>query len=162
MRNLNTLSLTPLKKFAIGFDNLNQLMNDFVSGDFEAPSYPPYNIEKYGEGDYAIKMAVAGFDEKDLEIIVEGEKLIIKGSKQEKTNDDGKEYIHQGIAERNFEQKFELAGHVKVKNASLDQGILTIELKREIPEELKPKKIEISNSSKGAKKIEKQKTTSKQ
>lgn len=152
MRNYNTLTLSPLKKFAIGFDNIDKLMENFLSGDVETSGYPPYNIEKLSEDEYKISMAVAGFSENEIEITVEGQKLLIQGSKAEKSEDDIREFIHRGIAERSFEQKFELEGHIKVKSAEMQNGLLNINLKREIPEEMKPKKIEIkSNSSENKK-----------
>ncbi|UTY58349.1 MULTISPECIES: Hsp20 family protein [unclassified Massilia] len=137
MRNFD---LTPLYRSAIGFDRLAQMLNDAQRGDTQ-PSYPPYNIELVTEDQYRIVMALAGFDRSEIDITTERESLHIVGRKQR----DGAErtYLHRGIAARDFEQRFQLANHVKVTGASFKDGMLTIELVREIPEALKPRKIAI-------------------
>lgn len=137
---MRTFDLTPLYRSAIGFDRLAQLLNDAARGD-ATPSYPPYNIELVSEDQYRIVMALAGFDRSEIDITFERDSLHVVGRKQR----DGVErtYLHRGIAARDFEQRFQLANHVKVTGASFDNGMLTIELVREVPEALKPRKIAI-------------------
>ena len=137
---MRTFDLTPLYRSAIGFDRLAQLLNDSQRGDAQ-PSYPPYNIELVSEDQYRIVMALAGFDRNEIDITTERDSLHIVGRKQR----DGVErtYLHRGIAARDFEQRFQLANHVKVNGASFSNGMLTIELQREVPEALKPRKIAI-------------------
>jgi len=137
---MRTFDLTPLYRSAIGFDRLAQMLNDAQRND-ATPSYPPYNIELVSEDQYRIVMALAGFTRDEIDINTERESLHITGRKQR----DGVErtYLHRGIASRDFEQRFQLANHVKVTGASFDNGMLTIELVREVPEALKPRKIVI-------------------
>ena len=136
---MRTFDLTPLYRSAIGFDRLAQMLNDAHRS--EQPSYPPYNIELVSEDQYRIVMALAGFDRSEIDITSERDSLVIVGRK----NRDGVErtYLHRGIASRDFEQRFQLANHVKVTGASFDNGMLTIELVREVPEALKARKIAI-------------------
>ena len=144
MRNFNLApDLAPLYRSAIGFDRLAQLAEHAAANNGNT-GYPPYNIELLGENRYRIAMAVAGFSMQELEITSEGEKLLVKGNKAP-TKDDRK-YLHQGIAERGFERTFQLADHVTVLSAELENGLLNIDLVREIPEAMKPRKIEISTS----------------
>ena len=137
---MRTFDLTPLFRSAIGFDRLAQMLNDAQRGDAQ-PSYPPYNIELVSEDQYRIVMALAGFSRAEIDITSERDTLLVVGRKQR----DGVErtYLHRGIAARDFEQRFQLANHVKVTGASFDNSMLTIELVREIPEALKPRKIAI-------------------
>ena len=137
---MRTFDLTPLYRSAIGFDRLAQILNDAQRGDAQ-PSYPPYNIELVSEDQYRIVMALAGFSRAEIDITSERDTLLVVGRKQR----DGIErtYLHRGIAARDFEQRFQLADHVKVTGASFDNGRLTIELVREVPEALKPRKIAI-------------------
>ena len=107
------------------------------------PSFPPYNIEALDEDKYRITMAVAGFSESELSIESENNTLKVAGVKEGKDEEDNRKFIHQGIAERSFERKFQLGDHVKVLNADLANGLLRIDLQREIPEALKPRKIDI-------------------
>lgn len=132
--------LTPFYRTTVGFDRLFDLLDNVSKTD--TGGYPPYNIERLDENDYRITLAVAGFAESDLEIIAHEQTLIIKGARPD--GDDKRTYLHQGIAGRSFERRFQLAEHVKVSGASLVNGLLNIELKREIPEAKKPRKIEIS------------------
>ncbi len=141
MRTYN-LDLTPLFRSTVGFDRMGRLLDTAFNS--EAPSYPPYNIEKIADDQYRVTMAVAGFTESDLDITQNNNTLIVTGE-QEKTGEDAK-YLHRGIATRAFQRQFELADHVNVTNASLENGLLVIELKREVPEELKPRKIAIGAS----------------
>jgi len=141
---MRTYDLTPLYRSAIGFDRLAQLFDDALRAESQ-PSYPPYNIELVGEDKYRIAMAVAGFDRSELEIETERDTLKITGRKQK---DDAKRtFLHRGIAARDFEHRFQLADHVKVVSAKLDNGLLNIDLVREIPEELKPRKISIDGDN---------------
>jgi molecular chaperone IbpA len=143
MRNqLSTcdLDFSPLFRSMIGFDRLA----DLLDGQLATPAaYPPYNIEKTGEDAYQISMAVAGFTEGDLDITVENGTLIVRGRKADEQKDEGKTYLHRGIATRAFEQRFQLADHVEAKDARVENGMLTIDLVREIPERLKPRKIAV-------------------
>ncbi|AUD60562.1 MAG: Hsp20 family protein [Gammaproteobacteria bacterium] len=140
---MRTYDLTPLYRSAIGFDRLAQLAEHAAANNGNS-GYPPYNIELLGENRYRITMAVAGFSMDELEISSEGEKLLVKGNKAESQTE--RKYLYQGIAERGFERTFQLADYVTVLGASLENGLLNIDLVREIPEALKPRKIEITSS----------------
>ncbi len=140
MRNVD---LSPLYRSFIGFDHLAQMM-DNASRNAKPSSFPPYNIELLGEDKYQITMAVAGFEEHELHIETEKNALLVKGVKESKSQDGERSFIHQGIAERNFEHKFQLGDHVKVRGASLNNGLLNIALEREIPEADKPRTIKIN------------------
>ena len=133
--------LSPLYRSAIGFDRLANLVDNALRTDAQ-PSYPPYNVERLDENNYQITMAVAGFSRTEMDIEVENDTLKIVGSKQKV--EPAKTYLHRGIGTRDFEHRFQLAEHVKVVSASLDNGLLSISLAREIPETLKPRKISIS------------------
>jgi molecular chaperone IbpA len=138
MKIMRTYDLAPLYRSAIGFDRLAQLFNEAARAD-AAPSYPPYNIELVSEDQYRIVMAVAGFERSELEIVSERDSLSIVGRKQRSENKPT--FLHRGIATRDFEHRFQLADHVRVVSAKIDNGLLNIELVREIPESLKPRKI---------------------
>lgn len=138
---MRTIDLTPLHRFAIGFDRMQRQFDQLAHMDEGGSAYPPYNIEVLGETDYQITMAVAGFGEDELDIEVEDTHLTVSGRTEEQ--DDGREYLHRGIATRAFERRFELADHIEVKGAKLDNGLLHIKLERIVPEELKPRKIAI-------------------
>ena len=136
-----TLDLSPLYRSAIGFDRMASLLN---SAAVESkPSYPPYNVELIEENRYRITMAVAGFTESELEITSEQNTLLIAGRQD---TDSERKYLYQGIAGRNFERKFQLAEHVQVVDARLENGLLHVELERQIPEAMKPRKINIGGS----------------
>ncbi|MFN2286793.1 MAG: Hsp20 family protein [Chromatocurvus sp.] len=135
----NTIDFSPLYHSAIGFDRMASLL-DNVARDSK-PSFPPYNIELVEENRYRITMAVAGFSEDELEITSEQNTLVITG-RQESGNTDAN-FLYQGIAARNFERKFQLAEHVRVNGARLENGLLHVELEREIPEAMKPRRISI-------------------
>jgi molecular chaperone IbpA len=126
---------------AIGFDRFAQLLDNALVADTQ-PSYPPYNIELIGDDKYLITMAVAGFDRSEIEIESAHDTLKIVGRRRK--DETAKTYLHRGLAARNFEQRFQLADHVKVVNASLESGLLKIDLVREIPEAMKPRKIAIT------------------
>ncbi|MBB3655031.1 molecular chaperone IbpA [Rhizobium sp. BK650] len=135
----NEFDFAPFYRSSIGFDRVFNLLNN--PQRLQAiDTWPPYDIVKTGENDYRIQMAVAGFADGDLDVTQERNVLVVKGEKNEEKQGD---YLHRGIAGRSFERRFELADHVRVENASLTNGLLTIALKREIPEEMKPRKIAI-------------------
>ena len=132
--------LSPLYRSAIGFDRLANML-DAASRNEQQPSYPPYNIELTGENAYRISMAVAGFSQDELEILSESGNLVIRGKKAEEQVE--RQYLYQGIAARNFERRFQLADHVRVESATIADGLLHVDLVREIPEAMKPRRIEI-------------------
>ena len=142
--------LSPLFRSTVGFDRLNRLID--TAFDANVPSYPPYNIEKLGEQDYRVTMAVAGFTQDDIEITQHNGALTIKGNAGKDADD--KQYLHRGIAQRAFERRFALADHVNVVNASLADGMLTVDLRREVPEALKPRSIAIESGDRATKTIE--------
>jgi len=143
--NRNVLSLTPLFRSTVGFDKFDEIFNSVLQGEEAANiSYPPYNIEKKGEDNYTITMAVAGFKDKDITITSNNNELLINGNIEEKS-DDNTEYLHRGIATRVFERSFKLADHMIVTGANLTDGLLKINLVRELPEEKKPRLIPINN-----------------
>jgi molecular chaperone IbpA len=137
--------LTPLYRSTIGFDRLGSLLDTLTSLDGEAPSYPPYNIERVDENDYRISMAVAGFGAGDLDIEVKETTLSIRGEK--KTEQEDTTFLHRGIASRNFERRFQLADHVVVKGAVLEHGLLHVDLVRELPEAMRPRSIPIATKA---------------
>ncbi|GLX81203.1 Hsp20 family protein [Thalassotalea eurytherma] len=136
---------SPLYRSFIGFDHLAGLI-DKASRQDKQSSYPPYNIELIAEDKYRITMAIAGFVEAELDIESKQNTLIVTGTKTPAESKTERTFLHQGIAERNFERKFQLGDHVKVIGAHLENGLLHIELEREIPEALKPRKIVINGS----------------
>jgi len=137
--------LTPLYRSTIGFDRLGSLLDTLTSFEGETPSYPPYNIERVGENDYRISMAVAGFGGGDLSIDVKENTLSIRGEKQ--TEQEDTTFLHRGIASRSFERRFQLADHVLVKGAVLENGLLHVDLVRELPEAMKPRTIPIATKT---------------
>ncbi len=147
------VDFSPLYRSTVGFDRLFNLLDSMGQPEQSSPSYPPYNIERTAENQYRITMAVAGFGEDDLEIEAKENTLLVKGS-QSKDETPDVEVLFQGIAARNFERRFQLADHVEVRNAHLKNGLLHIELVREIPEAMKARKIAISPSQTPAKQIE--------
>lgn len=140
---------SPLYRSTVGFDRLFTMM-DSLGKPETAQAYPPYNIVRTGETSYRITMAVAGFDQDEIEIEAHRNQLTIKGTKSAEDTDDDKEFLYRGIASRAFDRRFHLADHVEVAGASLKNGLLHIDLKREIPEELKPRKINVTAVSKDA------------
>ena len=131
---------SPLYRSSIGFDHMVSLLDSARRIDQGGNSYPPYNIERTGDDAYTISMAVAGFEQSELNVETKENTLTISGVKNK---DDTKIYLYQGIAERNFERRFQLADHVKVTNAKLENGLLHVDLVREIPEAMKPRTIQI-------------------
>ena len=144
---MRTFDLTPLYRSTVGFDRLFSLLDQVGGYDGAAPSYPPYNIERTGEDTYRVTVAVAGFTEQDLSIDVKEGTLTIRGDKQAKDTDKDGEVLYQGIAGRAFERRFQLADHVEVQGASLANGLLHVDLTRQIPEAMKPRQIPIGGPS---------------
>jgi molecular chaperone IbpA len=142
---MRTLDFSPLFRSTIGFDRLASLVESAMSADESTMSYPPYNIEKTGQDTYRITLAVAGFAEGELQIEQREEALFIGG--QKKDANGAERYLHRGIAARSFKRQFQLAEHVKVSGAALENGLLHVDLVREIPEEMKPRRIDIKSGS---------------
>jgi molecular chaperone IbpA len=139
---MRTYDLSPLYRATVGFDRIADLMDRVLTTDVAQPTYPPYNIEKTGENDYRISIAVAGFAEDELTVEVKDGALLVSARKAE--TDEDRTYLHRGIATRAFERRFHLADHVKVTGATHVDGMLHIDLVREVPEALKPRRIEIA------------------
>lgn len=152
---MRQFDFAPLYRHSVGFDRMASLFDNilrFEQGQGQA-AYPPFNIEKRAENEYRISLAVAGFTPDELSIESKESVLIVTGNKAEEGAEEA-EYLHRGIATRAFERRFQLADHVRVVDARMEHGLLHIELEREIPEALKPRKIAISGA-KGAKKLAK-------
>lgn len=139
----NLMTLTPLMRQTVGFDRFNELFQSLMSDPGEFENYPPYNIEKIGEDGYRITMAVAGFTMDDLEIVLQDDELAVSGRRQEKDADENIHILHRGIATRPFQRIFRLAEFIKVTGAEMKDGLLTINLERQVPEEKKPRMIPI-------------------
>lgn len=137
---MTSFSMAPLFRQSIGFDRFNDLFESALRNDANS-SFPPYNVEKHGDDQYRIIVAAAGFQESDLELQVERGVLAISGGKRE--SGENVTYLHQGIAQRAFKLSFRLADHIEVKGAALNNGLLSIDLERIVPEEAKPKRIPI-------------------
>jgi len=144
---MRTFDLAPLYRSTVGFDRLFSLLDQVSGLDATTSSYPPYNIERTDENTYRISVAVAGFTENDLSIEVKENTLTIRGEKHVKDSEKTSEVLYQGIAARAFERRFQLADHVQVTGASLQNGLLHLDLKREIPEAMKPRQIPIGTGS---------------
>jgi molecular chaperone IbpA len=141
---MRTVDFTPLYRSVVGFDRLANLLES--AAKTEGPTgYPPYNIESVGENAYRVEIAVAGFKADELDIQLKENLLTVTGAKA--AGDEGRQYLHRGLAERNFERRFQLADYVIVTAADLTDGLLSISLKRELPESLKPRKVEIGRAS---------------
>ena len=141
---MDRFDFSPLFRSTIGFDRLARLVDSAARLDGAAAPYPPYNIEKTGEESYRLTMAVAGFSQDELDITVHENTLIVTGKAQ--GEDENGRYLHRGIARRAFERRFSLADHIKVNGASLDNGLLHVDLVRDVPEEAKPRQIKIAGS----------------
>jgi molecular chaperone IbpA len=153
---MRAFDFSPLYRSTIGFDRLVNLL-DAANGVDQDAGYPPYNIERLGETDYRISMAVAGFSDTDVSIEMHDGKLIVKAEKKPDTTGTAAKpaaYLHRGIAERAFERRFQLADYVEVKGASLSHGLLHIDLVRNVPERLKPRQIAITTAGDTPKQIE--------
>ena len=138
---MRPIDLSPLYRSTVGFDRLFDLVDQVTGLDQAAAGYPPYNIERLGENDYRISMAVAGFAQDELRVDVKEQTLSVTGAK--KPEDKARNFLHRGIAARNFERRFQLADHVEVRGADLQDGLLHIELVRNVPERLKSRTIAI-------------------
>lgn len=143
---MRTFDLSPLFRSSVGFDRMMNQLENSAWYDESENSYPPYNIEKTGEYDYRISMAVAGFSEDELTLETRDNTLLISGERR-RADDGERRYLYQGIPAQSFRRTFQLADHVKVTGARLDKGLLFIELVREVPEEMKPRRIEINAAS---------------
>ncbi len=141
---MTTFDFSPLYRTSVGFDRLASLMNSATRQD-QGNAYPPYNIRTMGEDHYQITMAVAGFSEDDIDITTEQSRLLVTGNRADE--EEQGEYLHRGIATRSFERRFNLADHVKVVSASLENGLLHIDLERELPEAMKPRTIKIGKAT---------------
>lgn len=141
---MRTFDFAPMHRTSIGFDQIADMMDRVMSNDVSTNTYPPYNIEKTSDDDYRISIAVAGFSDADLSVEVKDGALFISARKGEDTTE--RTYLHRGIATRAFERRFHLADHVRVTGASHEDGMLHIELTREVPEALKPRQIEIARA----------------
>ncbi len=140
---MTTFDLTPLARTSIGFDRLMGMVDAAMQSDGASEAYPPYNIEQLDEDSYRITMAVAGFSEEDLNVIIHSNTLIIKG--KSRSADSNAKYLYRGIAGRAFEKHFQLADFIKIGEASLRNGLLNVGLIREIPEAMRPRNIEIKS-----------------
>ena len=147
------VDFSPLYRSTVGFDRLFTMLDSLAQPD-GAQTYPPYNIEKTGDDAYRISMAVAGFSDDEISIEAHRNVLTVKGEPKEGTEGEGSEVLYRGIASRSFERRFQLADHVDVLGAELKNGLLFVDLKRNIPEELKPRKIAITSAPAKAKQIE--------
>ncbi|MEM7267801.1 MAG: Hsp20 family protein [Pseudomonadota bacterium] len=143
MRNFD---LSPLYRSTVGYDRFATLLDQVLSADVSQPNYPPYNIEKTGDDAYRITLAVAGFSEDDLDIEAREGVLIVKGAHKRDEEAARPSYLHRGIAERAFERRFQLADHVRATGAKTENGLLHVDLIREVPEALRPRKIEIGGA----------------
>ncbi|RBI85950.1 heat-shock protein [Rhodosalinus halophilus] len=141
---MRSFDLAPLYRATVGFDRLADMMDRVLANDVSQPTYPPYNIEKTDEDHYRISIAVAGFSADDLSVEVKENQLVVSARKAEE--DEDRVYLHRGIATRAFERRFHLADHVRVTGASHSDGMLHIDLEREIPEALKPRRIAITKA----------------
>jgi molecular chaperone IbpA len=150
---MRTFDFAPLYRSTVGFDRLFSMLDQVGGLDASTPSYPPYNIERTGENAYRITVAVAGFSEPELSLELNENTLTIRGEKQVSDGQKG-EVLYQGIAARAFERRFQLADYVQVKGASLENGLLHVDLEREIPEAKKPRQIPIGDSGSAPKVVE--------
>jgi molecular chaperone IbpA len=141
---MRPIDFAPLYRSTVGFDRLFDLVDSVTGFDQASPGYPPYNIERLGENEYRITMAVAGFSQDELRVDVKEQTLTIAGARQ--AEDKERHYLHRGIAARNFERRFQLADHVEVRGADLQDGLLHVELVRNVPERLKPRTIAIGTA----------------
>ena len=149
---MRSFDLTPFYRSTVGFDRVFGLLDQLADGS--AQTYPPYNIERTGENAYRITMAVAGFGEGDLSIEAKESTLTVKGEKKSETEEKDREFLYRGIGARTFERRFQLADHVEVKGASIENGLLHVDLVREIPEAMKPRTIAISTAKGNVKQID--------
>ena len=136
------IDLTPLYANTVGFDRFGSMLDAAFNAEQRGAGYPPFDIELVGENQYAISLAVAGFSEQEIDVQVEKGVLTIRGKKDQQSKEG--QYLHRGIANRSFERKFNLADHVEVVHAEMNNGLLTVSLQKEIPEAMKPRKIAVN------------------
>jgi len=149
---MRQIDFAPLYRSSVGFDRFLDLLDAVPGFDAGPAAYPPYNIERLGENEYRITMAVAGFGEDELHVDVKEQTLNIRAEK--KAEEKERQFLHRGIAARAFERRFQLADHVEVKGAGLKDGLLHVDLVRNVPERLKPRSIAIGNGKAAAKQVE--------
>ncbi len=142
---MRAFDFSPLFRSTVGFDRMQRLMDAAARASEASYSYPPYNIEVVGDDAYRITMAIAGFSPDDINISVKEDNLTITGTAP--NNDEEVQYLHRGLAGRSFERSFDLASHIKVKDATMDNGLLHVDLVREVPEEMKPRSIKIKTGA---------------
>ena len=143
---MNRFDFTPYRRSTVGFDRLFDLLENQARGS-SGDNYPPFNIERLGEDAYRITLAVAGFKPADIDITAQQNLLVVQGRKPEEPTNSGSQFLHVGIAQRGFERRFELADFVRVANAALEDGMLVIDLLREVPDAMKPRKITIGGGA---------------
>jgi molecular chaperone IbpA len=141
---MRTIDLSPLYRSLVGIDRVSELINAAARADSGAPTYPPFNVEEVGENAYRIELAVAGFADSEIDLEVRDSTLVVTGSRE---RDEQRNFLYRGIAERAFERRFQLADYVVVKGAKLENGLLVVELERQVPERLKPRKIAIGSGA---------------
>ena len=151
---MRTFDFAPLYRSTVGFDRMFSMLDQLGGTEGSVPSYPPYNIERKGENAFRISVAVAGFTDADLSIVAKENTLTIRGEKQAKAEENQGDTLYQGIAARAFERVFQLADHVEVKGADLKDGLLHVDLVRNVPERLKARTIAIANGKAAAKQVE--------
>jgi molecular chaperone IbpA len=144
----SAFDFSPFRRSTVGFDRLFDMLENSSFGQGQQENYPPFDLIKEGENEYRIELAVAGFKPDELDITAQQNVLIVTGRKNEESGEKGSDYIYRGIATRSFERRFALADHIQVRGADIKDGLLSIELVREIPEAMKPRKIDISGGSK--------------
>ena len=144
----SAFDFAPFRRSTVGFDRLFDLLEDSAAGQGQE-NYPPFDLIKLGDNDYRIELAVAGFKPDEIDITAQQNVLVVSGKKRDESESKGSDYIYRGIATRSFERRFALADHIQVRGADLKDGLLSIELVREIPEAMKPRKISIGGSEKG-------------
>lgn len=142
---MQTFDFSPFYRSTVGFDRLFDRLDSLTAQ--ETKTYPPYNIERLGDEAWRVSIAVAGFSKGDISIEAADNSLVIKGGKEPVAENANREFLHRGIAERAFELRFQLGDHVEIRNAALENGLLHIDLKREVPENKKPRQIEINSAS---------------
>jgi molecular chaperone IbpA len=142
----SAFDFAPFRRSTVGFDRLFDMLENSGFGGQAQENYPPFDLIKAGENDYRIELAVAGFRPEEIDITAQQNVLVVSGRKSEESEEKGSDYIYRGIANRSFERRFALADHIQVRGADLKDGLLAIELRREIPEAMKPRKIDIGGS----------------
>jgi molecular chaperone IbpA len=141
----SAFDFAPFRRSTVGFDRLFDMLENSGFGGQAQENYPPFDLIKAGENDYRIELAVAGFRPEEIDITAQQNVLVVSGRKSEESEEKGSDYIYRGIANRSFERRFALADHIQVRGADLKDGLLAIELRREIPEAMKPRKIDIDS-----------------